>query len=202
VLRIDEKHLREYTVFNVCGVIITSNHKSDGIFLPPDDRRHFVAWSNITKEEFGSDYWTGIWHWYAAGGLGRVASYLRDLDISSFDPKAPPPKTAAWWDIVSSSRSPEDAELTDILDVMSYPDVTTLAEVITRASSEFAGFLQDRKNSRKIPHRLESCGYVPLRNGAAKDGLWKVDGRRQVIYTKKDLTLRDQLIAAKRHYAV
>ena len=37
VLRVDEKHLREYSVFNVCGVIITTNHKADGIFLPADD---------------------------------------------------------------------------------------------------------------------------------------------------------------------
>ncbi len=49
VLRVDEKHLREYSVPNVCGVIITSNHKSDGIYLPADDRRHFVAWSPLSK---------------------------------------------------------------------------------------------------------------------------------------------------------
>jgi Family of unknown function (DUF5906)/Primase C terminal 2 (PriCT-2) len=46
VLRVDEKHLREHYVFNCCGVIITTNHKSDGIYLPADDRRHFVAWSD------------------------------------------------------------------------------------------------------------------------------------------------------------
>jgi hypothetical protein len=34
VLRVDEKNLREYAVFNICGVVITSNHKADGIFLP------------------------------------------------------------------------------------------------------------------------------------------------------------------------
>ena len=44
-LRIDEKNLREYAILNCCGVIITTNHKTDGIFLPADDRRHFVAWS-------------------------------------------------------------------------------------------------------------------------------------------------------------
>jgi hypothetical protein len=43
VLRVDEKNLREYNIFNVCGVVITTNHKTDGIFLPADDRRHFVA---------------------------------------------------------------------------------------------------------------------------------------------------------------
>jgi hypothetical protein len=34
VLRVDEKNLREHAIINVTGVIITSNHKSDGIYLP------------------------------------------------------------------------------------------------------------------------------------------------------------------------
>jgi hypothetical protein len=50
VLRCDEKNLREYSVPNVCGVIITTNHKTDGIYLPADDRRHYVAWSDATKD--------------------------------------------------------------------------------------------------------------------------------------------------------
>lgn len=43
VLRCDEKHLREHAVINVTGVIITTNHKSDGIYLPADDRRQWSA---------------------------------------------------------------------------------------------------------------------------------------------------------------
>jgi hypothetical protein len=43
VLRVDEKFLREHYVLNCCGVIITTNHKADGIYLPADDRRHYVA---------------------------------------------------------------------------------------------------------------------------------------------------------------
>ena len=52
VLRVDEKNLREHSVFNVCGVVMTTNHKTDGIYLPADDRRHFVAWSEKTKDDF------------------------------------------------------------------------------------------------------------------------------------------------------
>jgi hypothetical protein len=48
MLRVNQKHLRQYYVPNLCGVIITTNHKTDGIFLPSDDRRHFVAWSPKT----------------------------------------------------------------------------------------------------------------------------------------------------------
>jgi hypothetical protein len=40
VLRCDEKNIREHSVMNVCGVIITTNHKADGIYLPADDWRH------------------------------------------------------------------------------------------------------------------------------------------------------------------
>src|SRR5215208_5703916 len=46
VLRVDEKNLREYSIPNVCGVIITSNHKTNGIHLPADDRRHYLVKSH------------------------------------------------------------------------------------------------------------------------------------------------------------
>jgi hypothetical protein len=48
-LCVDEKNLREHYVMNVCGVIITTNHKADGIYLTEDDRRHYVAWSDLDK---------------------------------------------------------------------------------------------------------------------------------------------------------
>ena len=107
VLRVDEKNLREHYVLNCCGVIITTNHKTDGIYLPADDRRHFVAWSNLTKEDFDEGYWNGLWGWYRDDGIYHVAAYLAQLDISTFDPKAPPPKTPAFWDIVAANRRPK-----------------------------------------------------------------------------------------------
>ena len=35
VLRVDEKNLREHDVFNVTGPIMTTNHRTDGVYLPP-----------------------------------------------------------------------------------------------------------------------------------------------------------------------
>jgi len=57
-------------------------------------------------------------------------------------------------------------------------------------------WLDDRRNRRAIPHRLEKCGYVPVRNPHADDGLWKIAGKRQAVYAKAALPLRDQLAAA------
>jgi Family of unknown function (DUF5906) len=199
VLRVDEKNLREYSIRNCCGVIITTNHKADGIYLPADDRRHYVAWSDLTQESFPPDYWSELWAWYAQDGESHVATYLAQLDISSFSSKAPPPKTPAFWDIVDASRAPENAELADALDHLGNPDAVTIAQIASGASSnEFAAWASDRKNRRIIPHRLESCGYVPVRNDAALDGLWKIYGKRQAVYAKNTLSICDRIAAAGR----
>jgi hypothetical protein len=195
VLRVDEKNLREHSVINCTGVIITTNHKADGIFLPADDRRHFVAWSSLSKDDFDPAYWIALWRWYQEG-CRHVASYLAELDLTSFDPKAPPPKTAAFWDIVDANRAPEEAELADILDRLGQPDATTISLITQQANDDFGIWIRDRRNRRSIPHRLEKCGYVPVRNDAASDGLWKVNGKRQVIYAKSALPVMNQLKAA------
>ena len=52
VLKVNEKHLRQYYIPNVVGVIITSNHRTDSLYLPADDRRHDVHWTDLTKERF------------------------------------------------------------------------------------------------------------------------------------------------------
>ena len=116
--------------------------------------------------------------------------------MTSFDPKAPPPKTPAFWDIVDANRTPEDAELADVLEKMGSPDATTLMQITNVAEGEFEIWVRDRKNRRVIPHRLERCGYVPVRNDAANDGLWKVNGRRQVIYAKSSLSISDRFRTA------
>jgi Family of unknown function (DUF5906)/Primase C terminal 2 (PriCT-2) len=202
VLRIDEKFICEYTVMNVVGVIITTNHKTDGIYLPADDRRHFVGWSDLVKEQFGDEYWPRMWDWFNKGGAAQVVDYLQKLDLSDFNPKAPPPKTRAFWDIVNASRPPENAELADALDALGRPEATTL-EAVQQAVTEqgghvFAQWLRDHKNRRRIPHRLEECGYAPVHNPDAKDGLWKLKGRRRAVYGRSDRSLRDQLAAADR----
>lgn len=198
VLRCDEKNLREYAVLNVCGVVITSNHKTDGIYLPADDRRHFVAWSESAASDFAPGYFDDLYEWYEGGGNAHVAAYLQALDISDFNAKAPPPKTPAFWDIVDANRAPEDAELTDVLDRIGWPDALTIMDIIDACyGDDFANWLKDRKNSRQIPYRMEAAGYVAVRNQRQKDGRWKVSGKNVVIYAKSDLSVRDRIAVAE-----
>jgi uncharacterized protein DUF5906 len=200
VVQINEKHLREYYVPNLCGVVITSNHKTDGIYLPAEDRRHLVTWSNLTQNDFANDYWQKLYRWYASGGNAAVAQYLASRDLSGFDAKAPPPKTGAFWEIVNANRAPEDAELADVLDDLGRPDIVTLDRVASQASvlqPAFAEWLRDSKvNARRIPHRFEDCGYVAVRNPNDSEGRWKIGGRRHTIYGKASLTGSERLDAA------
>ena len=196
VLRCDEKNLREYAVPNVCGVILTTNHKTDGIYLPADDRRHFVAWSDAMREGFSVDYFRQFYRWYADGGIGHVTAYLTTLDLSSFDAKAPPPKTAAFWDIVDANRAPEDAELADALERLGRPPATTLAAIAASADAGFGEWLRDRRNSRQIPHRLQAVGYEPVRNTATSDGRWKIAGKNVVVYVQRTLDVPGRIEAA------
>lgn len=201
VIRVDEKNLREHYVVNVMGVIITTNHKTDGIYLPGDDRRHFVAWSDATKDDFPPGYWQRLWAWYERGGLANVVAYLHRVDLAGFDPKAPPPQTPAFQAIVSAGQSPEDSELRDVLDYLRHPDALTLETIVVAGRalglSEMADELADRRNRRKVPYKLERAGYVPVRNPDAADGYWKVGGRRQAVYCRKAATMAARIHAAK-----
>ena len=188
VLRVDEKHLRETYAANVCGVVMTTNHLGDGLYLPADDRRHYVAWSPRTRDDFSGDYWSNLYRWYSTGGIGHVCAYLAAIDTSSFDPKAPPPKTPAFWTAVAAGDAPESGELRDVIDAMNGPDVMTLQHIIDAATDQklfdLADELKERKARRALPHKLERVGYVPVRNPDADDGLFKLHGRRQAVYAE------------------
>lgn len=138
-----------------------------------------------------------IWNFYAEGGLQDVGAYLRQRDLTGFDPKAPPPKTAAFWVIADTNRAPEELEIADLLDGLGSPKAVTLSRLQLAAKGDFGDWIKDRKNRRAIPHRLEKCGYTPVRNPDATDGLWKIAGKRQTVYAKAGLSVRDQIAAAR-----
>jgi hypothetical protein len=200
---VNEKNKGQYYIFNCIGVVYTTNHKTDGLYLLSEDRRHYVAWSERKQTDFAKGYWDKLWGWYDNGGDAHVMAYLMQLDISKFNAKAPPPKTDAFWAIVDANRAPEDAELADVLDELDNPQATTIAKIIAKAPQTMGGgsdlyqWLTNRKNRRAIPHRLEKCGYVPVRCDTNKEGLWIINKKRQVIYGLKTLSRSEQLKAAQ-----
>jgi hypothetical protein len=197
VLMIDNKHIPIYAIPNVAAAIITTNHRTDGLYLPADDRRHYVLWSERTREEFNEVYWNRLWPWYENGGYAAIAAFLADYDLSGFDPKAPPLQTEAFLEIVAAHTPGEDAEMRDALDKLNRPEVVYVDQIAANATPEFSDWLLDRKNNRQIPHRLASCDYTRLRNPESTQGLFSFhDGRRRAIYRRRDVVIRDALALA------
>ncbi len=196
-LRCNEKHTKEYAVFNVCGVIITTNHRARGIYLPADDRRHYVAGTTLTKDDFPAGYWPQLWTWYEGGGIGHVAAFLAQLDLSAFDAKAPPRKTAWWHAIVEEGRSANDDLLAEVLEALGNPAALTVSMVRSKAHGALADWLEDRRNAKAIGPALVDAGYMAVRNPTAKDGKWQAGGKKYSVYALAALSDGAQIDAAR-----
>jgi Family of unknown function (DUF5906) len=202
-LRVNPKFVKPYYVINVTGVIITTNHKVGGLFLPSDDRRHFVAWSPIERSAFGETYWGRYWARLESGGAEAVAHYLKTLDLDGFNPKAPPPRTQAFYEMVNAMRSEKESEMEDILDHLDRPPVLIVDQIVSRARTlghdEFAEWVKEGKNGRQTALILEDCGYRRLSNPLDKRGRWMIDGHRiSGVYVRKNLTDREAYAAVDR----
>lgn len=200
VLRCDEKHLREYEIPNLVGVVMTTNHRTNGIFLPRGDRRHYVAWSWRDPDKLGKEFWDNFYDKLKNGGRRDIAVYLRNYDLSTFNPKEPPPKTEHFKAIVDANTSPEDDEMTTFIDELGNPEALIVSDLLGHNGipETFKAWLSDRKNARSVPHRLEQAGYVSIHNDSSKAGRWKVAGRDCMVYAKVGLDPRDRYVAAKK----
>jgi hypothetical protein len=87
--------------------------------------------------------------------------------------------------------------LADVIDRLKNPNALHLKMLTDEAKGEIAEWLMNRKNRRAIPHRLERCDYVSVRNPRAKDGFWKIEGVRYVVYAKTSLSPEQRLAAVK-----
>jgi hypothetical protein len=192
-MRVNEKYINEYYILNRAGMIITTNYR-DALFLPADDRRHYVAYSERRTEEFPTAFWTEFWAWYEAEGFAHVAALLYQHDLSNFNPKAEPQKTEAFWDMVQADRGATFGELVDAIDALGNPPALTLDELMVVAPG--LEWLRDPSKRKATSHRLAESQYLNVHNPKAKDGLWKIRGRRQAIYARAALTREQRADAA------
>jgi hypothetical protein len=198
VLPCVDKYIRRFYVPNVLGMVITTNHKTDGVYLPNDDRRHLVAWSECTKEEFSPEFWNNRFRWLVdEGGASHVAAYLAQHDLSTFNPGAAPRQTTAFFETVNVNRAPEDDEIADALDELGGPGICSRLSLVATNRAAAMEWLLDRRRLRSIPYRLERCGYRAYRNPDRADGLWIINDQRQTLYAKTTLTPEERKTAAR-----
>ena len=219
-LNVADKHVKEHPVANAVLAILTSNHLTDGLFIPPEDRRVDAIWSLVTKADlrkltqlepkvYWDDYFARI---NDRGDAEHVAAFLRARDLTQFKAGAEPPKTEGWKQIVSVNRPAGDADLNDLLDKMAFdwihvtgeicllPPALTLAQIRRHKHCpiSLAKLIDDQqKGARQVPHRLGMADFVSFDNPGRKDGYWIINDRRQVIYVWNKLTADERIAAAE-----
>jgi hypothetical protein len=129
-------------------------------------------------------------------GFEHVAAYLGAYDLSRFEwVKEPPPKTKAFWRLVGSGCSPEAAMIEDLLDTLGRPDAATVSQIKEKATGELAIWFLGKPAENRLRHFLEECGYQYFPNPTAKNTYWKINGKRQAVYTRNGLSAAAQLKA-------
>jgi hypothetical protein len=204
-LEINEKYKGHYTIPNLVGVIITTNHRTSGLYLPADDRRHEVYWSEYVVAEADKDAeierLKALWRWYESGGYEIVAHYLANVDLTDYSAKEPPPKTSYFWEMVAMGTPSLNSDIDDVVESLGKPDVVTVGILIAAAVQgwpELAEWLKDEaKNARAIRHRIEEAGYIFVKNPDHAKGRWKIKGRSVAVYGRSDLNANQRLAAAQ-----
>lgn len=199
-LEVNTKNVKEYYILNVTSPILTTNNKIGGLYLPPEDRRHYVAWSEATKEQFTVEYWDVLWGSYANGGYEAIAYYLNNRDLSKFNAKATPFQTEAFWQMCDVSIDKNEVGLADVLDhlgvrnentgLVEPPGVVTVAKLrLTILSNPIFSHMSEWiDKDRAVPRALDGCGYRAIKNRDAKDGRWKLGATRHPVYARKNIS--------------
>jgi hypothetical protein len=202
-LPIDKKHQHRFNILNVVGVIYTTNHRTDGLYLPANDRRTYCAWSNALQADFDDAYWNRLYGWYEhEDGYEKVIHHLTRLDLTTFDCKATPRKTPWFFQIAAVGRSPESEPISDVLDAIAakgngkpigditeedWPAAVTVPMITEMAPAWLAEWFETAKNAKLVSHRMTDLGFAIFPNPHAKGGRWVIQGAKRTVYVKEAL---------------
>lgn len=112
-LRVNQKNIKPVQVRNVLSVSMTTNSQLP-IRLNGPSRRIFALWSDMNPRDDRDQmtpewqtYWQEHWEWMKNGGAEIAIWFLRNhVDLSKFNPGAPPPVTDFLREIREASKSP------------------------------------------------------------------------------------------------
>jgi hypothetical protein len=214
VLECADKNVKAHPIIDVFDPIITTNLETSGLFLPDDDARHYVAWSNRTWTDWGypdldtldAEYFKPIYDWFVAGGYEAVAYHLRTFDLSDFSPTAPPKKTEAWYRIVRAWAEQNKDALATIIEKLGNRPALTPADVLAADSNMELADWSTPKGRNFIPRQFEGSGYVSQGNPDNDAGRWQVgtktNRRTMAIYVQAKLSVTEKIRVARERHAL
>jgi Predicted ATPase len=197
---INPKYGHQYTMRLYCGVILTTNHLLNGIFIPEDDRRYDVIDSasfqemGLQKEAVRKAYFDDLYDWFFKEGGPHIAAFLMARDLAKWSPDHGQRKTLAHKMVIQEGRA-GDLWLMDILDELKNPDVVRVDWIMARATQH--GLKSDEIN-KKISHAMTRAGYGKYTDqtaSASNGGRWRINGKLQTVFvrTQTELSIREIL---------
>jgi len=187
-----------------CGVIITTNHLSTGLYIPDDDRRYDVI-NCATRREMGigeiharRNYFDKLWSWYENdNGAANIYAALLDRDLNAFSASTGQRSTAAHREMIQVSMV-HDQWVVDAIDLLK-DDALIRADSLWSAVQQVDSEMQRQKFNGSAQHSLRRLGYFRLINPSIRDGRWRLPAdngktaRVQVYYHPDKMHLKDAI---------
>lgn len=189
MLTINKKYQPPYTIPDCVNYLFTTQHP-DAFLLEDNDRRFFIH--EINGAPLQQKFYQKYDKWLRKeNGAAALLWYLRNFDITAFNPHAPAPITDAKRDMIELSRS----DLDDWAMMLKTDPDTILridGKVIKRelwTLSELRVFSDQARPSSIIglSKSLRRAGFKPLASTTTSDGtkkLWAI--RNQPMWLKTD----------------
>ena len=211
---INHKYGLKITIPNTYLTVGTTNHERKALHLTEDERRYYFAWSNFKKEDLGDHiaFFQSFYDWLDSGGVADVYAYLLTVDLTQYNPKAPPRLTRAALTVIADGVDVDRDELRKLLDGMGREDepvqAVTIRKLIGEAREQLAAAgidqvygrypadcyinrLLDRGYSRNgLPLHLSEEGYTPViktTSGGRAEATWGRGEKRSRVYARAGL---------------
>ncbi len=167
-ITINQKGLPTYTIPNRVNLLFFSNHY-DALRLDADDRRYCVI--HCPGERQSNDYYHQLFRW-TDDNAPMLLHYLQNRDLSGFNPRGLPVRTAAREEMVEASQDPLTAMIEARIEAQEFPfdqDLVVTAHLVgmLAAEPEFRGL---KVNINTVGNALRTIspgcgGQVPMPNG-------------------------------------
>lgn len=146
-IRINEKYTPVYEIPNRTNLMLLTNYKYS-LLLDPDDRRFFVAYSPISRDDLPQGYFDRLYDWvYTNEGAAALMQHLGDkeeyqVDGEDFNVNKAPPMTQAKIDTIEMSRPDVEQYLMDQFHAGGWPmacDLISINHVFFAIQGRFRG---------------------------------------------------------------
>lgn len=185
-LSCQDKWVARHQVRNVLRPIYTTNHGVDGIYIPPQDRRHYCAWSDAAAMSEADSL--VLHQWLDAGGCEEVAAFLYDASLlEGWNPGARPPQTEWWKRLVLDGNAQDDNPLADALDKLGNPEWVTAEGLAKEGGPALASWFADSRNRKGVARTLSGLGYRRVNNPGDRRGRYSFKGEQRIVYSRMNI---------------